>query len=193
MPQSGGHDGQPTGPLISCWDERQQGIVVTRNTPTDFLDEAGRFSLQHVVDAVPLAASLKSIDLSGILKLKTLTVPEDDTRLANVTMFSITDTSLKTDDATLARISKAMPRLETLNLSGSRIEHLNGVDTLITNGLKRLLAKGCRITDISSLVTVATELHAGAWKGNLGLEEIDIRDNSVEKVRVNSFEDMAYG
>ncbi|KAJ9096372.1 hypothetical protein QFC21_005193 [Naganishia friedmannii] len=178
----GSANGQPTGPLIDCWDERQQSIVITRHTPTGFLDEAGGFDLQRVLDAVPATASLKTIELSGILKLKTLMIPDTDGRFANVITLSITDTSLTTDDAILERISTAMPHLETLNLSGSRMEHLNGVDSMIANGLKRLLTKGCRITQISSLVNVATELRQGTWKGSLRLEEVDIRDNSVEKL-----------
>ncbi|KAJ9114334.1 hypothetical protein QFC22_005786 [Naganishia vaughanmartiniae] len=179
---SDSYNAPPTGPLVDCWDERQQSIVITRDTPTGFLNEQGEFDLQHILDAVPSTASLKTIDLCAILKLKTLSIPDNGDRFANVTTLCITDTSLKADDATFERISRAMPQLETLNLSGSRIEHLKGVDRAITNGLKRLLIRGCRITDISSLVKVAEELHAGVWKGNLRLEEVDIRDNLVERL-----------
>ncbi|KAJ9104200.1 hypothetical protein QFC19_004017 [Naganishia cerealis] len=180
------YEGQPAGPLVGCWDERQQSVVVTRDAPTLFLDDEGCFDSQYVLDAVPTEAYLKIIDFSGILKLRTLIMPANYSRLANVTTLSITYTSLRTEDETLLQLSKAMPNLEILDLSGSRIEHLNGAGMLIANGLKRLLAKGCRIADISSLVDVASELHRGSWRGNMRLEEVDIRDNSVEKVCVET-------
>lgn len=117
-----------------------------------------------------------------MLSLKGLTIPHPCNRLEHVKTFSITNTSLKTDGATLAKLAQAMPTLETLDLSGSRIEHIHGLQQLCANGLKRLLVKGCRIADISSLNDIATQLHAGRWKGALHLEEVDLRDNSVEKV-----------
>jgi hypothetical protein len=38
-------------------------------------------------------------------------------------------------------------------------------------------------TDISALEVVARQLHEGRWKGLLQLEEVDLRDDAVEKVR----------
>lgn len=174
-------DWQPTGPLIKCWNEEHQSVVVTRTTPVDSLDD-GILNLQHIIDAVPDASRLRSIEISGVLSLKGLTIPHPCNRLEHVKTFSITNTSLKTDGATLAKLAQAMPTLETLDLSGSRIEHIHGLQQLCANGLKRLLVKGCRIADISSLNDIATQLHAGRWKGALHLEEVDLRDNSVEKV-----------
>jgi hypothetical protein len=174
-------DLRPTGPLIECWDEQHQSIVVTRNMPVDYLED-GILHLQHVIDAVPGTSYLRTIEISGVLPLKGFTIPQPADQLHHVKTFSITNTSLKIDDTALIDLAKAMPRIETLDLSGSRIDHVHGLEQLCANGLKRLLVKGCRITDISSLNNVATQLQSGHWKGALQLEEVDIRDNSVEKV-----------
>lgn len=121
------------------------------------------------------------IEVPGVLQLRGLAVVRDS-RLANVTSLSIVNTSLRIGDDTLEQLAQTMPRLETLDLSGSRIEHIHGIQTLCANGLKRLLVKGCRITDISALEDVAKQVHEGRWKGVLQLEEVDMRDNEVEKV-----------
>lgn len=178
-------DWQPTGPLIKCWNEQHQSLVVTRNTPIDCLKD-GILDFQHMIDAIPGTSQLRSTEISGVLSLKGLTIPQACDRLGHVKTFSITNTSLKIDDMTLVMLAQAMPRLETLDLSGSRIDHIHGLEQLCANGLKRLLVKGCRITDISSLNDIAIKLHSGRWKGALRLEEVDIRDNSVEKVSLRS-------
>lgn len=174
---------EPKGPLIECWNEQHHSVVITRNTSITCL-ENGTLDLQHIVDAVPGSSQLHSIEISGALMLKGFTIPRTCNRLEHVTSFSITDTSLRIDDTALDQLAEVMPRLETLNLSGSRIDHIRGLQRMCANGLRRLLVKGCRITDVTSLNDVATQLHLGLWKGALQLEEVDIRDNSVEKVRI---------
>lgn len=149
--------------------------------PVDYLED-GILHLQDVIDAVPGTSHLRTIEISGVLPLKGFTIPQPADRLHHVKTFSITNTSLKIDDTALNNLANAMPRLETLDLNGSRIDHIHGVERLCANGLKRLLVKGCRITDISSLNNIATQLQSGRWKGALKLEEVDVRDNSVEKV-----------
>jgi hypothetical protein len=168
-----------SGPLVGCWNAQQQSIVISRDTPPTYLDD-GVLDLALVVAAVPGSPQLRGIEVSGVLQLRGLRIP--DCRLASVTTLSIVNTSLRIEDDTLERFAEAMPRLETLDLSGSRIEHIHGIQNLCTNGLKRLLVKGCRITDISALEDVARQLHEGRWKGSLQLEEVDLRDNAVEKV-----------
>lgn len=168
-----------SGPLVGRWNAQQQSIVISRDTPSTYLDD-GVLDLAHVVAGVPGSAQLRGIEVSGILQLRTLRIP--DCGLATVTSFSIVNTSLRIENDTLGRLAEAMPRLETLDLSGSRIEHIHGVQNLCANGLKRLLVRGCRIADISALEDVARQLREGRWKGSLQLEEVDIRDNAVEKV-----------
>lgn len=180
---TGNDSWQPTGPLIKCWNEEQQSVVVTRDLPIDYLED-GVLHLQHIIDAVPGTKQLRAIDISGVLSLKGLTMPQPTLRLQHVKTFSITDTSLRIENTTLAALANVLPRLETLDLCGSRIEHIHGLQQLCANGLKRLLVKGCRIADISSLNEIAAQLHSGRWKGALQLEEVDIRDNSVEKVSI---------
>ena len=176
---------EPSGPFVQCWNAHAQSIVLTRDLPTTYLDE-GTLDLAHVTAAVPASSSLRTIEGSGVLQLKCLRIPRD-APFGNVTTLAITHTSLRIDDDTLDHLARAMPRLETLDLSGSRIQHVHGVQSLCANGLKRLLVKGCRIADISALVDVATQLHEGRWRGPLQLEELDIRDNEVAKVRRRCF------
>lgn len=173
---------EASGPFVRCWNAQEQSIVVARDRPTSYLDGQGILDLAYVAAAVPASSSLRTIEVSGVLQLKCLRIP-CDAQFGNVTALAITNTSLRIDDGTLGHLAQAMPRLETLDLSGSRIEHVHGVQNLCANGLKRLLVKGCRIADISALVHVATQLHEGRWRAPLQLEQVDIRDNEVAKVR----------
>ncbi|GHJ86970.1 hypothetical protein NliqN6_3372 [Naganishia liquefaciens] len=172
---------EASGPFVGCWNAQQQSIVITRDLAPTYLDDAGVLDLAHIAAAVPSSSTLRSIEVSGILQLKGLHIPRD-ARLASVTCLAIINTSLRIEHDFLGQLAKAMPHLETLDLSGSRIQHITGAHDLCANGLKRLLVKGCRIADISSLVDVAQQLHMGKWLGALQLEEVDIRDNEVPKL-----------
>lgn len=116
-----------------------------------------------------------------VLPLRSLRFPVDDARLAQLKELSIVNSSIESTDDFFTCLADAMPDLEALDLSGSRLTHTNGIERLIQNGLKTLNLKGARVSDIEAIVDVARQVRAGTWTGRLLLEELDVRDNVIPK------------
>lgn len=165
-------------PWSSCFDTVRRVMTITSGN-AELVDTQGRLDLSQL-DGYP-CDGLTTINISGLLSLKESHF-EPIQALAQVTSLSITNTRLRSSPELLTSIASAMPGLKELDFSGSMLTDLTGVQSLVVNGLQRLRVQGANISDITALVDVAEAVHNGTWSASLALEDIDLRDNAIEKV-----------
>lgn len=160
-----------------------QGEVTIEGTAgKEMLDEQRNFHLKDLAASHPPGSKLHTINLSGIIPLRGLVFPTNTEFLTPVRTLRVVNTALESKDDLFATIAQVMPDLEELDLTGSFLIHLAGIDKVIANGLKSLRLKGGRIEDFSAMETVAEQVRDGSWSGKLRLEELDVRDNNIAKL-----------
>jgi len=169
------------GPLRGCFDPSRQEIQLDRKTHADALEGRHTLDLQTILDAVPSECTLKSIVINGFITLTSIRFPAESSALATVKSLSIIDSALASTPTLLHDLAQSMPNLEVLDLSGSFLTHLQGIDSLISNGLTKLYLKGGRIDDFGAIEEMAKQFHAATWKGRLSLSELDVRDNALPR------------
>jgi hypothetical protein len=176
-----GSNQRGTGPLRHLYDPVHREIVVDRSNGKDCLRPDREFDLQLVLSAVPEGMTIRKLVLDGVLPLKSLKIPSGESQLKAIKELIIVNSSLESTDDLFSSLAEAMPYLEELDLSGSLLTHLKGVDRLIGNGLKKLDVRGARIVDIDAVVDIAKHVRAGTWTGKMLLEELDLRDNAIPR------------
>jgi hypothetical protein len=176
-----GSNQRGTGPLRHLYDPVHREIVVDRSSGKDCLGSDREFDLQLVLSAVPEGMTIRKLVLDGILPLKSLRIPSGENPLKGIKELIIVNSSLESTDDLFSSLAEIMPYLEEVDLSGSLLTHLKGVDRLIGNGLKKLDVRGARIADIDAIVEIAKHVRAGTWTGKMLLEELDLRDNAIPR------------
>jgi hypothetical protein len=169
------------GPLRGCFDPSRQEIQLDRKTHAHVLEDRQTLDLQTIVDAVPFGCTLESIVINGLTTLTSIRFPTKSSVLVAVKSLSIIDSALASSPTLFDDLAQAMPNLEVLDLTGSFLTHLHGIDSLITNGLTKLYLKGGRIEDFGAIEEIAKQVHTGTWQGRLLLSEFDVRDNALPR------------
>jgi hypothetical protein len=168
-------------PLRACFNSQRAEMIIGKELGKSLLDETRQFDLELVTRALPAGSSLKTLSLNGIIPLKAVIFPSGRSVLSQVTSLNIVDTSLETTSTLFEAIAQSFPVLEELDLSGSFLTSLDGVEQLIAQGLKKLYVRGGRIENFDAIEKVAESVRHGTWQGKMLLEELDVRDNSVPR------------
>ena len=169
------------GHLQGCFNPSRQEIQLDRKTNAHALEDGKTLNLQAILDAVPSGSTLKSIVINGFITLTSIRFPTESSVLVTVKSLSIIDSALASSPTLFDDLAQAMPNLETLDLTGSFLTDLHGIDGLISHGLTKLYLKGGRIDDFGAIEEIAKQLHAGTWQGELSLSELDVRDNALPR------------
>lgn len=159
----------------------QREISIDKINGKDLLSPNREFDLRNCASAVPEGCTIQRLVVIDVLPLTSLRFPLGESCLAQLQELSIVNSSLESTDDLFECLAEIMPRLERLDLSGSRLTHIKGVQRLVSNGLKTLNLKGARINDIDGLTEIARHVRAGTWTGRMLLEELDVRDNVISK------------
>lgn len=164
--------------------EYSQGgeVTVEGAAGKEMLDKDRNFHLQDLAASHPPGSNLHTITLSGIIPLRGLVFPKDSSFLSSVRTLRVVNTALESNSELFPTIARTMRSLEELDLTGSFLTHLSGIDKIVSNGLVSLRLKGGRIEDFSAIENVAEQVREGSWTGKMRLEELDIRDNNIAKL-----------
>lgn len=171
-----------SGPLADLFDATRGELVVDGQLGKSLLTPERRLDLELVVDAVPTNATLHSLTISRIIMLKGFIFPSDpESPLRHIKTLRVMDTSLESSQELFDRIADLMPHMEELDLSGSFLTNLAGIERVISQGLQVLSVKGGRIDNFEAMETVAKQVRSGAWNGQMCLRELDVRDNALPR------------
>lgn len=168
-------------PWSTGWDPVRSKISMTATKASEILDGQGFVDFTGLLSGIPADKHLTTLEFSGILSLKTIAFPQARV-FERLSTLNIVNTRLTSTPTLFTTIAEAMPVLRELDLSGSMLTHVDGVADVIGIGLRRLCLQGGRIENLDGLVEVATKVREGMWTSEMRLEELDLRDNAVEKL-----------
>jgi hypothetical protein len=166
------------------WDERQGKLDIPADFVKTLLDENMNLDLAHAFEENALSGKLVTMTFKPVLGIKGVIFPSRPlATFSGVVSLSITYTSLISAPDLFQDLHRCFPSLQHLDLSGSLLENVDGVAELIASGLKILRLKDGKLTSVQGLESVAEQLRSSTWRGLMLLEEVDIRDNEIAKVR----------
>ena len=90
-------------------------------------------------------------DVRGRLRKETLSHP----RLAGLKHLSL-ESSHGVDDSHLSLVATSLPRLQSLNVSGTDVTGA-GIKEVVNNGLKKLVANNCRFVGLDAIQRARTQ------------------------------------
>ncbi len=166
------------------WDERSGTLDIPADFCKTLLDENNFLDLAQAFEDDTVNGKLVSMLFKPVLAIKGVVFPKQRiASLSSVVSLSITYTSLASQPQLFQDFHRCFPTLQHLDLSGNLLENIDGVADLVAGGLKSLRLKDGKLDNLQGLEHVAGQLRSSSWLGLMQLEEIDIRDNDIAKVR----------